>query len=94
MFNQAMALSLLRQVLLVGGGALVARGYFDTETMNQIVGAILILGSSAWALYTRTRTGQVANVAAVLEPGEKVVLKSEREARAIPDSKVVGPSGA
>lgn len=91
--NQAMVLSLVRQALLIAGGSLVTKGYLDAETLNQAVGALLVLGASAWALYTRTRTGQLANVPDVLKPGEKVVLNSAVEARAIPSTKVVGPTG-
>ncbi len=92
MLNSAMALSALRQLFLIGGTWLVARGYFDAATMNEIVGAAMILGSSAWAFYTRTRTGQLSNVAAVLNTGEKVVINDSKEAAALP-SKVVGPAG-
>lgn len=92
--NQAMILSLVRQALLVAGGSLVTRGYMDAETLNQVVGALLVLGGSAWALYTRTRAGLVAETAkSALEKGEQIVLNSAAEARAIPDPKVVGPAG-
>jgi flagellar motor component MotA len=88
MINQAMILSLVRQVLFVMGGVLVSRGYVDEETLNEVIGAIIIIGSSAWALWTRTRTGQIVNTAAVLDKDEQIVLRDPNEARTMPSNVV------
>ena len=86
MINQAMILSLIRQVFLVTGGVLVSRGLVDEQTLNEIIGAIMIICTSIWALYTRTRTGQIANTAAVLDKDERIVLRNPAEARTMPSN--------
>lgn len=54
--NLAMLLSLLRSVLLSLGGYLVGKGYFDTDTMNQIVAAIVAV-VAAWGAYDKKDKG-------------------------------------
>jgi hypothetical protein len=41
----------LRAVIAFGGGYMVAHGYFDNQTVNDVGGAIITLGAAAWSLY-------------------------------------------
>lgn len=63
--NREMLVSLVRQFLFVIGGALG----FDALTGNEpmltgIASALVVLGTSAWALWTRTDKNLVASAAA------------------------------
>ena len=43
----------LRAVLSAAGGYLVAKGYFDQGMVDQIVAAILVLGSAVWSVRSK-----------------------------------------
>ena len=70
--NQEQVLSIVRQVLLFGGGIVVSKGWIDNSTLVSVVGALVTLIASAWAIWTRRATGLVA-AAAALPDVSKVV---------------------
>jgi hypothetical protein len=74
--------------MLVGGGSFVSRGWFDAATLDQIVGALLILGGAGWALYERRGAGLVASAAAL--PEVRRILTEPAVAARAASSKVVG----
>lgn len=86
--NQEQITSLIRQALLFAGGVLVSRGYVDSETMLAIVGAVLTIGASAWAIYSRRTAGLVASAAAL--PNTRQIVTDQATADAVPSLKVVG----
>ena len=45
---KAATLALLRHLLTFIGGALVAKGFIDTESLQEIIGAIITLLSVGW----------------------------------------------
>ncbi|TDR90275.1 hypothetical protein [Enterovirga rhinocerotis] len=102
--NSTIILSLVRQFLLAGGGSLVTLGYLDADTMNQIVGALMVLIASGWALYERRAAG-LAKSAVHADPKAvmyelakapevaKIVTTSPTVALEVPSRKVVGPAG-
>ena len=45
---EAAAISLLRHLLTFIGGALVAKGFIDTESLQELIGAIITLLSIGW----------------------------------------------
>ena len=53
--DQALALGLLRHVLQVLGGAMIARGYVDSGGMELISGAVLSAATAAWYLAGRRK---------------------------------------
>lgn len=86
--NQAQLLSILRQVMLVGGGILVSRGWFDAATLNDLVGAVLIIVGAGWALYERRGAGIVATAAAL--PEVRTIIAEAGVAASAASDKVVG----
>jgi hypothetical protein len=91
--NQDQITSLLRQILFVAAGGLVTKGYVDAATLQTIIGALVILGTSGWAIYTRRDHGLIASAADVGTVAEIVTTKASTAA-AVPSPKVVGPAGA
>lgn len=83
--------SVLRQIMLVGGGTFVSRGWFDAGTLDALVGAVLIFAGAGWSLYERRRAGLLASAAAV--PGVFRIVARPELADAVPGGKVVGPGG-
>ena len=45
---KAAAISLLRHLLTFIGGALVAKGFIDTESLQELIGAVITLLSIGW----------------------------------------------
>jgi len=45
---KAATLALLRHLLTFIGGALVAKGFIDTESLQELIGAIITLLSIGW----------------------------------------------
>jgi len=62
--SQEIIFSLIRQLLLVGGGITVKAGWTDEPTMTSMVGALMILIVSGWGIYARRRDSLIASVAA------------------------------
>lgn len=84
-FEQVM--SIVRQIMLVIGGSLVTKGVIDSGTLQMIVGAVITLVSSGWAIYTRRTNGLIAAAAAQPEVGK--IVTTPTVADAVPSSKVV-----
>lgn len=63
--NKEMLVSLVRQMLFVVGGALGFEAFSSSNepTITAIASALVILGTSAWALWTRTDKNIVAAAA-------------------------------
>ncbi len=70
--NQEQVLSIVRQILLFGGGLIVSKGWIDNTTLITVVGALVTLIGSAWAIWSKRPTGLVASAAA-LPSVEKIV---------------------
>lgn len=85
--NFEQVVSILRQAMLFLGGYLVTKGWTDNGTLQTIVGAVITLGSSGWAIYTRRNTGLVASAAAVPEVSK--IVASPSTADAVTSTKVV-----
>jgi len=85
--NKDQVISLLRQILLTLGGALVGKGYVDDATMTMIVGGIVAIVTGLWGLYTRREQGLIASAAS--QPGVRKIVASRSIADAIPNDKVV-----
>ena len=45
---KAATLALLRHLLTFIGGALVAKGFIDTESLQELIGALITLLSIGW----------------------------------------------
>ena len=45
---KAAAISLLRHLLTFIGGTLVAKGFIDTESLQELIGAVITLLSIGW----------------------------------------------
>jgi hypothetical protein len=39
----------IRHLLTFGGGYMVAKGYFDEATMNELVGAVMSIIGAVWS---------------------------------------------
>jgi hypothetical protein len=46
--DQALAFGLLRHVLQLAAGALVARGYLETSMVESTVGGLMAVGAAGW----------------------------------------------
>lgn len=84
-FEQVM--SIVRQIMLVIGGSLVTKGVIDNGTLQTMVGAVIALTSSGWAIYTRRTNGLIAAAAAQPEVGK--IITTPVIADAVPSEKVV-----
>lgn len=85
--NSEQIVSIARQVLLFVGGFIVAKGWIDTATLTTVVGALITLGTSFWATYTRRNNGLVASAAAVPEVTQ--IVTSPTQASEVTSAKVV-----
>ena len=43
-------LALIRQILTVGGTALVAKGYVEASQVEPVIGALMTIGSVVWSV--------------------------------------------
>ena len=48
--NFEMLLGLIRHLLTFGGGWMVAKGFFDEATMNELVGAAMTVIGAIWSV--------------------------------------------
>lgn len=53
--DQAIAMGLLRHVLQLAGGFLMARGVVDSGAMELITGGVVSLATAAWYLAARRK---------------------------------------
>jgi hypothetical protein len=87
--NSEQILSILRQMMLFGGGWFVSKGWFDTAGLNELVGSLSALIAAVWAIYTRRNTGLIASAADV--PSVQRIETTSPTAQALPSAKVVAP---
>jgi hypothetical protein len=52
---KAATLALLRHLLTFIGGALVAKGFIDTESLQELIGAIITLLSIGWMTVEKSK---------------------------------------
>jgi hypothetical protein len=52
---KAATLALLRHLLTFIGGALVAKGFIDTESLQEIIGAIITMLSIGWMTVEKSK---------------------------------------
>jgi hypothetical protein len=86
-FEQVM--SIVRQIMLFLGGLLVTKGVTDSATLQTVVGALVTLISSGWAIYTRRNTGLIASAADV--PSVQKIETTSPTAQRLDSPKVVAP---
>lgn len=55
---------IVRTVLVSAGSILVTKGYVDDETLNQIVGALIVLGMGVWSVIQKKGAAKKVEVAA------------------------------
>lgn len=63
-------MSLLRSVLIAGGGWLVQKGLIDHATLTDAVGAILVVAPAAWGIFQKIEANQKLK-AAIAAPAGK-----------------------
>ncbi len=51
--SKEMVAGLIRHLLTFGGGWMVAKGFFDEATMNEVVGAVITILGAAWSVYQK-----------------------------------------
>ena len=89
--NQEQAKSLLRQILLFGGGFVVSRGYIKAETLEAILSNDVVLGlavtafASFWAFLSRSNKNLAIAVTKV-DPGATVVVSDPAIAASTPNA--------
>lgn len=59
-------MSLVRQILTFAGGFVVSLGFFDSDTMLQVVGAVSTLIGAGWAFWARSKKQLVSAAAAIV----------------------------
>lgn len=89
--TKEMAFSILRQIMFVLGGTFIAKGWLDAPMLDAIIGALLILANSAWALYERRKAGLLASAYDAGGPGTEIYIQNQRLANATPREGVKGP---
>lgn len=82
--------SFVRTSLIAFGGGLVTNGYASADQVNAWAGAIVILLSGAWSLWTHLKAQKIAAVAAIPEV-TKIEVTSQKTADA-QGPKVVTPA--
>jgi uncharacterized membrane protein YjjB (DUF3815 family) len=58
--------SIIRAVLVAGGGWLVNSGFVSAEQWQAVVGAVMALGAVAWAIYSNRQAHAAKVVSAVV----------------------------
>lgn len=53
LMTKQVVLGMFRHVLTTGGGVLVADGLLDASTMNEVIGALMIVVGAAWSVYEK-----------------------------------------
>lgn len=51
--NMETIMGVVRHVLTFGGGFLVAKGFLDSETLNQVVAALVTLVGVGWSIFAK-----------------------------------------
>ena len=57
---KAATLALLRHLLTFIGGALVAKGFIDTESLQELIGAVITLLSIGWMTVDKAKVAPKA----------------------------------
>lgn len=93
--NTAQIASLVRVVLMIGGGIAVGRGWVSEEQLNavtdpalllQIVGGAVAIGTAAYAVWARSTKNLVATTSSL---DEVELIVAPKLADAIPSAKVI-----
>ena len=74
--NQEQFTAIVRALLQLAGGMLVAGGYATDASWAQVTGAVMTLAGFAWSIWQNRRTALIQKAAALPEV-EKVVTKPE-----------------
>jgi hypothetical protein len=48
--NTAIVATIARSVLIAAGGWFVSKGYFDNDTLQQVVSALVVLITAGWGV--------------------------------------------
>jgi hypothetical protein len=67
-------LSAVRSLLIAVGGVLVAQGWLTAELVQQIVGAVLIIGPAVWGMVQKVQADRAAAAQAALALNVGVAL--------------------
>ncbi len=62
--NIATVGGIARTILVGAGGFLVGKGWIDAETLDQIVGAIIVIGGGIWSVLQKKKAAKDIAVAA------------------------------
>ena len=74
--NQDQVLGLVRNLLALGGGIAVGRGWLNSEQLTLIGGAAGTLIPLAWTLFAHTDSAKIAAVAALPDVRKIVTIAS------------------
>lgn len=53
-----------RTVLAGLGGILVTKGYLDDATLQQLVGALVVIGTGVWSAFSKKKAADAVSTAA------------------------------
>lgn len=53
--NAAVIGTIARSLLLTIGGIGVSKGYYDNETLTQVVGAVITIATAVWGVVEKMR---------------------------------------
>jgi len=71
-------LTLLRYLLTFGGGFLVAKGYLDEASLEQVIGGIISIASVAAGVFVNSKnSATIAAAQTVLEQAPSPVTRAE-----------------
>lgn len=60
LLSREMGLAVLRQVLQLAGGALIARGTLDAGTWELLAGAVVSLATAGWMILAKRQAAAAA----------------------------------
>lgn len=52
--DMGMVMGVVRALLAALGGYAVAKGWFDSATVNSLVGAGTVIATAVWSVYSKT----------------------------------------
>ncbi len=61
--NRNMVMGIVRALLAGAGGSVAAGGFADEQTVNEIVGAILVIIAGVWSIAEKRRAMKAAPAA-------------------------------
>ncbi len=56
--NSTVIGGIVRTILVSAGGFLVGKGWIDTGTLDQVVGALIVLGGAVWSVLQKKKAAK------------------------------------